>query len=142
VFQGSNATIDCLALLSEEIWVTGGETGDIQMWHFQKKKPTFCVPLAHGKKGVNCNWITAIAAVKFGDLIATGSCDGNIKLWQVKDNKIIFMKDIPGIVGFVNSLKFSASGKFLVAGIGQEPSLGRWSKIKEAKNGVSVIALE
>jgi len=41
----------------------------------------------------------------------------------------------------VNSLRFSSSGKFLVAGIGQEHRLGRWTRIKEAKNGFVVIPL-
>lgn len=77
-------------------------------------------------------------------------------------------------VGFVNSLKFSAAGDFLVAGIGQEhrycpPSLvlpgnaaspssgscwrviplislihrlGRWWRIKEAKNSICIIPLK
>lgn len=75
-------------------------------------------------------------------------------------------------VGFVNSLKFSAAGDFLVAGIGQEhryhppspalpmgptpPSsgawrrvtpipfiyrLGRWWRVKEAKNSICIIPL-
>lgn len=76
-------------------------------------------------------------------------------------------------VGFINSLKFSSSGDFLVAGVGQEhryeapwevalaglpdgvqgagpglscfPSapcrLGRWWRIKEARNSVCIIPL-
>jgi hypothetical protein len=44
-------------------------------------------------------------------------------------------------VGFVNSLQFSVDGQVLVAGLGQEHKLGRWWRIKEAKNGVRIIRL-
>lgn len=46
--------------------------------------------------------------------------------------------EIP-VQGFVNSLAFSNDGSKLVAAIGQEHRLGRWWKIKEAKNSVLVI---
>lgn len=45
-------------------------------------------------------------------------------------------------VGFVNALKFSRDGKTLVAGIGQEHKLGRWWRIKNAKNALCIIPLE
>lgn len=38
--------------------------------------------------------------------------------------------------GFVNSIAVARTGKFLVAGIGQEPRLGRWARDKVARNGV------
>ena len=43
--------------------------------------------------------------------------------------------------GFVNSLKFSSNGEFLVAGIGQEHKLGRWWSDKSSKNSVVIIKL-
>lgn len=43
--------------------------------------------------------------------------------------------------GFVNSLAFSSDGSKLIAAIGQEHRLGRWWRIKEAKNSVLVIPL-
>ena len=44
-------------------------------------------------------------------------------------------------VGFVNSLKFSSDGLQLLAGVGQEHRLGRWWRLKEAKNSLVVISL-
>lgn len=44
-------------------------------------------------------------------------------------------------VGVVNALTFAPSGKFLVAAIGQEHRLGRWERIKAARNGVRIIPL-
>jgi ribosomal RNA-processing protein 9 len=48
--------------------------------------------------------------------------------------------EIP-VEGFVNSLQFSSDGNFLIAGIGQEHRLGRWWRIKEAKNVIMVFPL-
>ena len=43
--------------------------------------------------------------------------------------------------GFVNSLRFSSEGLRLVAGVGQEHRLGRWWRMKEAKNHVAIVKL-
>lgn len=44
--------------------------------------------------------------------------------------------------GFVNSVVIARSGKFLVAGMGQEPRLGRWARDGSAKNGLLVHQLQ
>lgn len=44
--------------------------------------------------------------------------------------------------GFVNSLAFSSDGSTLYAGVGQEHRLGRWWRLKNAKNAVYVIPLQ
>ena len=44
--------------------------------------------------------------------------------------------------GFINSLSFSHSGDFLVAGVGQEHRFGRWWRNKTAKNSVAIIPLQ
>jgi ribosomal RNA-processing protein 9 len=43
--------------------------------------------------------------------------------------------------GYINCLAFAPSGKFLVAGIGQEHRLGRWERIKAARNEIRIIPL-
>jgi len=44
--------------------------------------------------------------------------------------------------GWVNSLQFSKNKKYLLAGIGQEHRLGRWTKFPKAKNGIRIIPLQ
>jgi len=39
-------------------------------------------------------------------------------------------------------LKFSEDGKYLIAAIGQEHKLGRWSSKKIAKNSTIIIKME
>jgi len=43
--------------------------------------------------------------------------------------------------GFVNSLQFSSKGDFLIAGVGQEHRMGRWWRLKQARNSVCFIPL-
>jgi hypothetical protein len=42
----------------------------------------------------------------------------------------------------VNGLAIASSGKFLLAGVGQEPRLGRWGRDASAKNGVVMHRLD
>lgn len=142
VFRAERKTVDCISYISEDKWVTGSQQGTINLWSIIKKKPIFEVKDAHGMEGITPNWISAVASLKYTDLIATGSCDGNIKLWKItKENNIIHIKDIP-LIGWINALHFTSNGKYLVAGVGQEPKYGRWSPIKKAKNGIFLIPLQ
>jgi ribosomal RNA-processing protein 9 len=43
--------------------------------------------------------------------------------------------------GFVNGLHIARSGRFVIAGMGQEPRLGRWGRDGSGKNGVLVHRL-
>jgi len=33
------------------------------------------------------NWVSSVAALAFGDVVASGSCDGFIRLWRVAYQK-------------------------------------------------------
>ncbi|EFX03180.1 small nucleolar ribonucleoprotein complex [Grosmannia clavigera kw1407] len=41
-------SMDCVALLDDELFVTGSDNGALALWSIQKKKPLFVVPRAHG----------------------------------------------------------------------------------------------
>ena len=73
----------------------------------------------------------------------SGSSDGYIRLWKCGSNfrKLEQLQEMP-VAGFVNDLAFSADGRALVAAVGQEHRLGRWTRLKEAKNCVVVVPLE
>jgi ribosomal RNA-processing protein 9 len=52
-----------------------------------KKKPVCVVKNAHGVDSEeNPRWICSVASLPFTDLIASGSSDGNLKLWKVSEN--------------------------------------------------------
>jgi ribosomal RNA-processing protein 9 len=44
--------------------------------------------------------------------------------------------------GFVNSIAIAKSAKFIVAGVGQEPRLGRWLRDPAARNGILIHPLD
>ncbi|GAB2262583.1 hypothetical protein Droror1_Dr00003580 [Drosera rotundifolia] len=83
------------------------------------------------------SWVGSVAVCPNSDLAASGAGNGLIGVWAI-ENENRSMKSLFQIptTGFVNSLAFARSGRFLVAGIGQEPRLGRWGRIPSVRNGV------
>jgi len=102
----NEGSIDRVALIDEDTFVTGSDNGSLSLWSLQKKKPVFTIPLAHGldpamdpeEYSANLHpsskvperqprWITALATVPLSDLIVSGSWDGDIRVWRVSENK-------------------------------------------------------
>ncbi|KAF9444291.1 WD40 repeat-like protein [Macrolepiota fuliginosa MF-IS2] len=114
-------SLDCVAMIDESTFVTGGDSGSISLWTTQKKKPIFIQPLAHGFNEVHSStegliqtprWITALAALRYSDLFISGSWEGCIRLWKL-DNKLksfSLVGEIP-IPGVVNSLQIISPSK-------------------------------
>ncbi|XP_057971325.1 U3 snoRNP-associated protein-like EMB2271 isoform X2 [Malania oleifera] len=88
------------------------------------------------------SWISSVTVCRGSDLAASAAGDGAVRLWAVesKTKDIRPLVDLP-LAGFVNSLAFAKSGRFLLAGVGQEPRLGRWGKCPTAQNGVALYSL-
>ncbi|KAF9115737.1 pre-rRNA processing protein [Mortierella sp. AM989] len=155
-------SMDCLAMIDEENFLTGGDSGTISLWNVNKKKAVFSMPLAHGfhtqpldysngeampNGGVETPyWITALASLRYSDMFVSGSWDGTIRVWQIGKNMRNFslLSTIP-TVGVVNDLQLyqpTLSKKaLLVAAVGQEHKLGRWLRIKEGRNGMRIVEL-
>lgn len=141
VYTGHSGSIDEVKFINEEIFLSSGDDGSLCVWNLARKKPQIELKYAHGKQSTGvANWITAIATLVNTDLIASGSCDGFIRVWQVQKNfKELSMKFEVPVGGFVNSLTFTSDGSSLIAAIGQEHRLGRWWRLKEGKNVILVI---
>jgi len=104
VLEGS---MDRIAMIDEEMFVTGGDNGCLSLWVIHKKKPVFTLPLAHGieeplegeeasaeadpeKRVVpqsQPRWITALATIPYSDVILSGSWDGQVRAWNVSEDK-------------------------------------------------------
>jgi len=70
-----------------------------------------------------------------------------VRLWGVVDAKGGSSKALDPlgglpVRGFVNSLALARSGRFLAAGVGQEPRMGRWLRDPTARNGVCILPLQ
>jgi len=147
VFKGPSASVDCISLIDDQNFVSGSEDGSISLWSVQKKKPIFIKKQAHSNNLLQkaplydplTPWITSIAACKHSDMIASGSYNGLLNLWKVEEG-LSLVASIP-VVGFINAIVFSRHAKFLIAGIGQEHRLGRWSTVKDARNSLKIIPL-
>ncbi|KDQ12417.1 hypothetical protein BOTBODRAFT_112892 [Botryobasidium botryosum FD-172 SS1] len=109
-------SIDCVAMLDESTFVSGGDSGSICLWSTAKKKPLFTEAIAHGLDEKHSStegliliprWITSLAALRYSDLFASGSWDGLIRLWKVDSSARSFspVRAIPA-PGFINSLQF------------------------------------
>ncbi|XP_059153379.1 U3 small nucleolar RNA-interacting protein 2-like isoform X2 [Physella acuta] len=145
LFHGHDASIECVSLINEGNFFTGADDNSVSLWSVLKKKPLTTVKNAHGLTlGVgDQHWITSVAALQYSDLVASGSKDGHVRLWKCsKDFKSLTLLFSVKVKGFVNSLKFSSNGDFLVAGVGQEHRMGRWWSLKDAKNGWVIIPLK
>ncbi|KAM3915521.1 U3 small nucleolar RNA-interacting protein 2 [Leptodactylus fuscus] len=144
VFSGHEGSIDCIRLINEEHMVSGADDGSLALWNVSKKKPLARMKCAHGSHGEagldQPYWVSAVAAALNSDVVASGSHDGNVRIWKCAEafRGLQPLYTIP-LVGFVNSLQFSSSADFLVAGVGQEHRLGRWWRLKPAKNGLYII---
>lgn len=147
VFHGHQGSIDCVQLINEEHMITGADDGSVSLWSVNKKKPLATAKQAHGCHGdaglERPHWITSVAALQNSDTVASGSHNSEVQVWKCGHNYrgLEPLFTVP-VAGFVNTLKFSSSGQFLVAGVGQEHRLGRWWRLKEAKNGIYIIPLK
>ncbi|KAI0824524.1 WD40 repeat-like protein [Trametes gibbosa] len=111
-------SIDCVAMVDEATFVSGGDSGSIHLWSTQKKKPLFTQAVAHGMDLAHVatedvamvrkpRWVTALASLRYSDLFASGSWDGEVRLWKL-DAKLKSFSLIGTIsaLGVVNSLQF------------------------------------
>jgi ribosomal RNA-processing protein 9 len=100
-------SMDRVAMIDEEMFITGGDSGGLSLWTMHKKKPIFTLPLAHGldpplePEDVSAEthpdssvvpepqprWITALTTIPYSDVILSGSWDGQVRAWRLSDDK-------------------------------------------------------
>ncbi|KFY63060.1 hypothetical protein V496_04222 [Pseudogymnoascus sp. VKM F-4515 (FW-2607)] len=105
--KAMEGSMDRVAMIDEEMFVTGSDNGSISLWVIHKKKPIHTVSLAHGldpalaldetSAEVNPDpskapqpqprWITALATIPYSDVILSGSWDGQLRAWKVSDDR-------------------------------------------------------
>merc|ERR1712154_74191 len=152
VFQeGHDECIDACCIITPGRFVTGSQDGSIALWSTAKKNPLQKESNVHlspdpmdvkHQKGTLRHWIVSLSAKHNCDVFASGSSDGVIKLWTVRNNSFYHLRSIripKG--GFVNCMQWSDSGKFLICGLGTEHRLGRWEHVNGARNGIAIIKL-
>ncbi|KAK5101512.1 pre-rRNA processing protein [Exophiala xenobiotica] len=106
-------SLDCVAAIPPQHFVTGSDSGALQLWSMHKKKSLFTIRKAHGvddlppleevtsesdpkviaelkksdKRRPTPRGITALIALPGTDIILSGSWDGWVRVWKVSDDK-------------------------------------------------------
>jgi ribosomal RNA-processing protein 9 len=99
--------MDRVAMLDDDLFVTGSDNGSLSLWSVQRKKPLFVYPLAHGLDPAlevtkasaeihprpeavpprNPRWITALRTIPYSDVFFSGSWDGHVRAWRLSEDK-------------------------------------------------------
>lgn len=77
-------------------------------------------------------------------LVASGSCDSEIKIWKLSKSKGVYELNLHQSFecpGFVNDLRFTNDGSKLLAACGQEHKSGRWWKLQGSKNCLRIFKI-
>jgi ribosomal RNA-processing protein 9 len=100
-------SIDRVAMLDDELFITGSDNGALSLWSISRKKPLFVIPRAHGLEELlkatevsaeenpekadlpapQPRWITALKTVPYSDVILSGSWDGYVRAWRLSEDK-------------------------------------------------------
>ena len=110
-----------------------GETSSIALWTTGKKKAVFTQALAHGLHETHSStegivrtprWITSLACLRYGDLLASGSYSSDIRLWKIcgvalnpSSDKGKLSLNLVGVLpspGIVNSLQILSISESVV----------------------------
>ena len=104
----SEGSIERVAYVDEETFVSGSDNGALSLWSVHKKKPVYTLPAAHGfdpplkpeeafaeaemegrkvPSPPEPRWITALKVIPYSDLILTGSWDGWIRAWKIAGDR-------------------------------------------------------
>ncbi|KAL1841433.1 hypothetical protein VTJ49DRAFT_7048 [Mycothermus thermophilus] len=100
-------SMDRVAMIDDDIFVTGSDNGDLALWSIQRKKPLHVVPRAHGIEppmkpseasadenpdpkivpAPQPRGITALRTIPYSDVILSGSWDGCVRVWRLSEDK-------------------------------------------------------
>ncbi|KYK61479.1 WD domain, G-beta repeat containing protein [Drechmeria coniospora] len=100
-------SMDRIAMIDDDLFVTGSDNGAISLWSVTKKKPVYIEAFAHGIDPALApmqasaeehpsareipapapRWITALRTIPYSDVILSGSWDGHIRVWRLSEDK-------------------------------------------------------
>lgn len=151
VFRGHKGSIDSAQYLTDNSFVSAGQDGSLCLWKDGQKAPVRTIHAAHGQQSASssagagggpANWVSSLASVKMSNVVASGSCDGFVRLWtaSAEDRLLTPLCAVPVMPGWVNALALSP--RLLVAAGGREHRLGRWWNVKGSNNKLTIVRFD
>jgi ribosomal RNA-processing protein 9 len=143
VFRGHKSSIDNAQYLTDNTFVSAGQDGTLNLWKDAQKTPVRSVHAAHGMQAAcgNPNWICSVAALKMSNIVATGSVDGYVRLWNASaEERVLAPVCAIQMPGSVNALAITP--RLLVAGCGKEHKYGRWWNLKGSLNKLRIVRFD
>ncbi|KAL0712711.1 hypothetical protein Bca4012_019689 [Brassica carinata] len=160
LYRAPASSLESCCFISDTEYLSGSDNGTVALWGMLKKKPVFLLKNAHSlttdgiitnengdhdsvqytNSSTTSSWVTSVAVCRGSDLAASGAGNGFVHLMALEASAIRPLFKLP-LSGYVNSMAFANSGKFLIAGVGQETRFGRWGCLKSAQNGVAIHPL-
>ncbi|KAK4532871.1 hypothetical protein CCYA_CCYA14G3728 [Cyanidiococcus yangmingshanensis] len=148
-------SIDCVAWVAPNAFVSGADDCCISLWSTKKKKPVYQVADAHASTA--CPWICALSSPEASNLVCSGSSDGCVRLWSVcmrthaksVSRESQKMEPLPEALEPIGKLPYAMSGfcngldsvqrheLYIAAAIGQEHRLGKWHVDRKAPSGLA-----
>ncbi|CAK7220606.1 pre-rRNA processing protein [Sporothrix curviconia] len=158
-------SMDRVAMLDDELFVTGSDNGALALWSTQKKKPLSVIPRAHGIEPLMTGrdqydaamvkpeaqaanpppppqprWITALRTIPYSDIVLSGSWDGCVRVWCLsKDKRKLESLGVLGGSGSGggSSSSSSSSSSFSVPGVVND--IAAFERGERGRDGLSVV---
>eukprot|EP00928_Gymnodinium_smaydae_P079826 TRINITY_DN63668_c0_g1_i1.p1 TRINITY_DN63668_c0_g1~~TRINITY_DN63668_c0_g1_i1.p1 ORF type:complete len:488 (+),score=100.95 TRINITY_DN63668_c0_g1_i1:131-1465(+) len=145
MFSKHTYSVDAVAALDAERCVSGSQDGRVMLWTHASKKPVATAAAAPARE-----WITALGAIRSGNVFFSGSTNNQLRTWQAvpgapeadgKKASMVLEEAAPAVElpGCLNAITV---GKRVVAcAIGKDHRLGGWYFNKRNRNGVVLLPL-
>ncbi len=102
--------VNAIAILPvRNLAVTGGTDSNLYVWDLETGERIATQP-AHNDD------ISAIAYHRQGNLLASASQDGTVKLWQLQNNELSLRETLSGHAGWVTAVAISPDGRRIISG--------------------------
>jgi len=148
MFNRHAYAVDAVTVADQDRFLSGSQDGNIHLWSHASKKP-----LATAALGAN-HWITALSAVRRGNVVFGGTVDGKLRCWRFGRGPAVGEEQTPGdkgllrmtevmepvsVPGCINAI--AVGRKVVACAVGKEHRLGRWYYDRSQKNGLLLMPL-
>jgi len=96
IFRGGSkvSSADCITCVKDDWFVSGHDDGHLCLWLTDKKKAVKTIDNAHVDENMKGRGIVSVASLKGSDMVASGSNDGYLRLWNVSFSMLAWDKSL------------------------------------------------